>query len=88
MLANMPLLRLCTRHGTQTLMAMRERLAGLVNRRSAREEETDEKLKETSAALQAAYRERQVPVLRARHLAANLAMWRRQCRCGCVRCTT
>ena len=42
-------------------MAMRERLAGLVNRRSAREEETDEKLKETAAALQAAYRERQVP---------------------------
>ncbi len=44
-------------------MAMRERLAGLVNRRSAREEETDEKLKETAAALQAAYRERQVPAL-------------------------
>ena len=40
---------------------MRERLAGLLNRRSAREEETDEKLKETASALQAAYRERQVP---------------------------
>lgn len=39
---------------------MRERLAGLLNRRSAREEETDEKLKETAAALQAAYRDRQV----------------------------
>ena len=38
---------------------MRERLAGLLNRRSAREEETDEKLKETASALQAAYCERQ-----------------------------
>ncbi len=45
----------------QTLVTMRERLAGLLNRRSAREEETDEKLKETASALQAAYRERQVP---------------------------
>jgi len=46
----------------QTLVTMRERLAGLLNRRSAREEETDEKLKETASALQAAYRERQVPI--------------------------
>ena len=39
---------------------MRERLAGLVGRRSTREEEVAEKVKATEAALQDAHRERQV----------------------------